>query len=318
MGNADKRPLISVIVPVYNVEKYLRACVDSIIAQTYDNLEIILVDDGSPDNCPAICDEYAEKEQRVKVVHKNNVGVSAARNDGLLYSTGKYIMFIDSDDTVSSNWIEGLYESIQTNDFVIAGVTYVKNGEKNPCVPDDRNLVKLIKNSLFGYMCNKLYKRESLIGQEFCSGLREDLLFNLSLIRDGMTYAICDNCGYFYYQRHDSLLHAISVPELQTVYDFESQIGRIIRDLDNAPKKAIYNIVMYSYVTDYVYKLLLSKNISGMEKKCLVKKIVSYYPLKKLLEKEYADNMLYRILYYGIALQSSFIIRYGFGLCQKR
>lgn len=317
MGNADKRPLISVIVPVYNVENYLRACVDSIIAQTYENLEIILVDDGSPDNCPAICDEYAEKDRRIKVIHKSNLGASAARNDGMTHSTGKYVMFIDSDDTVSSDWIESLYASIQTNDFVIAGVTYIKNEGKIARAPDERDLIDLIKSSLFGYACNKLYKREALIGQEYCSGLREDLLFNLSLVSNGKTYAICDNCGYYYYQRHDSLLHSLSVPELQTVFDFESQIELITRKIDNSESDTIYNIVMYSYVTDYIYRLLLSKSISAKEKKRLIKVIITYQPLKMMLKKEYADNTLYRIFYYGIALKSSFIVQYGFGLCQK-
>ena len=86
-------PLISVVVPVYNVEKYLKQCVDSIISQTYKNIEIILVDDGSPDSCPAICDEYAEKDSRVKVVHRQNGGLSAARNSGIKIASGEYISF---------------------------------------------------------------------------------------------------------------------------------------------------------------------------------------------------------------------------------
>lgn len=120
MGNADKRPLISVIVPIYNVENYLRACVDSIIAQTYDNLEIILVDDGSPDNCPAICDEYAEKDRRIKVIHKENGGLSDARNAGLSVMTGEYLMFVDSDDCLTDNAVEALYEIVNTNNCLLA------------------------------------------------------------------------------------------------------------------------------------------------------------------------------------------------------
>lgn len=100
--------LISVIVPVYKVEKYINKCVDSIINQTYTNLEIILVDDGSPDNCGNICDEYAKKDNRIKVVHKENAGVSSARNIGLEKSSGKYITFIDADDYVEKNYCEEL------------------------------------------------------------------------------------------------------------------------------------------------------------------------------------------------------------------
>jgi glycosyltransferase involved in cell wall biosynthesis len=89
------QPLISVIVPIYKVEEYLPRCIDSILAQTYKNLEIILVDDGSPDKCPAICDEYAKKDSRIKVIHKKNGGVSSARNAGLEAAKGDYIFFVD-------------------------------------------------------------------------------------------------------------------------------------------------------------------------------------------------------------------------------
>ena len=97
---------ISVIIPVYNVEPYLRQCLDSVVNQTYKNLEIIIIDDGSPDNCGAICDEYAAKDKRIQVIHKENCGLSAARNDGLARATGEWIAFVDSDD-----WCElDLYE----------------------------------------------------------------------------------------------------------------------------------------------------------------------------------------------------------------
>ena len=105
--------LISVIVPVYKVEEYLRRCIDSIINQTYKNLEIILVDDGSPDNCGKICDEYAKKDGRIKVIHKENGGLSDARNVGIEKSFGEYITFIDSDDYVESNYISVLYDLIK-------------------------------------------------------------------------------------------------------------------------------------------------------------------------------------------------------------
>ena len=103
------KPLISIIVPVYKVEPFLRRCIDSILAQTYTNLEIILVDDGSPDNCGLICDEYAAKDSRIKVIHKENGGVSIARNCGLDSSNGDYIVFIDSDDFVAKKHIENLF-----------------------------------------------------------------------------------------------------------------------------------------------------------------------------------------------------------------
>ena len=106
-------PLISVIVPIYNVEKYLKKCIDSIMGQTYKNLEIILVDDGSPDGCPEICDNYAETDSRIKVIHKENGGVSNARNVGIEGSVGEYICFVDSDDWIERDYISVFIERVK-------------------------------------------------------------------------------------------------------------------------------------------------------------------------------------------------------------
>ena len=106
-------PLISVVIPVYKVEQYIHECVDSVIAQTYKNLDIILVDDGSPDSCPAICDEYAERDNRIRVIHKKNGGLSSARNAGIDIARGEYICFVDSDDYVSEIYVEQLYTTLK-------------------------------------------------------------------------------------------------------------------------------------------------------------------------------------------------------------
>ena len=100
--------VVSIIVPIYRAEKYLNKCVQSIVDQTYKNLEIILVDDGSPDNCPAICDAWAKKDSRIRVIHQRNGGFSAARNAGLDAATGTYIQFVDSDDWIEPNMVEAL------------------------------------------------------------------------------------------------------------------------------------------------------------------------------------------------------------------
>lgn len=127
---ADKSPLISVIVPVYKVEPYLRRCVDSILSQTYTNLEIILVDDGSPDKCPAICDEYAKTDKRVKVIHKENGGLSDARNVGMAAASGEYLIFVDSDDWLENNAVETLSGLSRKYDaqIVIGGMQRVEDG----------------------------------------------------------------------------------------------------------------------------------------------------------------------------------------------
>ncbi|MDR0858350.1 MAG: glycosyltransferase family 2 protein [Oscillospiraceae bacterium] len=114
------QPLISIIVPIYNAEPYLRRCIDSILAQTRRNIEVMLIDDGSPDNCGAICDEYAERDRRVRVFHNPNRGVSNARNTGLDASSGEFIGFVDSDDFIEPEMYEKLYEAIRSNSADVA------------------------------------------------------------------------------------------------------------------------------------------------------------------------------------------------------
>lgn len=118
-------PEISIIVPIYNVEQYLKRCVDSILAQTFKDFELILVDDGSPDSCPFICDEYARIDSRIKVIHKANGGLSDARNAGLEMATGNYIAFVDSDDWIASDTYEYLYELIKKNEADVVSGSYV-------------------------------------------------------------------------------------------------------------------------------------------------------------------------------------------------
>ena len=112
-------PLISIIVPVYKVEQYLHRCINSILAQTFENFELILVDDGSPDNCGKICDEYAQKDNRIKVIHQKNSGTIIARNAGIKIATGKYLGFVDSDDYIKPQMYEKLYNCISSDNYDI-------------------------------------------------------------------------------------------------------------------------------------------------------------------------------------------------------
>lgn len=161
--------LISVIVPVYKVEKYIHKCVDSIINQTYKNLEIILVDDGSPDECGKICDEYAEKDNRIIVIHQKNSGQCVARNMGLKKMSGEYVAFVDSDDYLEKDYLQKMREGIQDKQMAISGfkqVDFYGNVLKEVFIKDNyiriteensEKLVELIDNSSFGISANKLY-----------------------------------------------------------------------------------------------------------------------------------------------------------------
>lgn len=180
MGQETEK--ISIIVPVYNVEPYLRQCLDSVVNQTYRNLEIILVDDGSPDNCGTICDEYAAKDKRIHVVHKENGGISSARNAGLAICKGDYISFIDSDDFVSPYFIEVLYHGIELYNSDISSLRYseffIDNQEKEihfAETSDDCKMskctsyeaIRLMMYQKIQTMPTKLYKKRYLVISDF-------------------------------------------------------------------------------------------------------------------------------------------------------
>ena len=150
---------VSVIVPIYNVEKYLDRCVESIVDQSYEELEIILVDDGSPDNCPGMCDDWAKKDSRIKVIHKENSGPSSARNVGLDNMTGDYVYFIDSDDYINEKAIETLYELLKQHDADMSyGRFYrVFENETNYYQPVFSNKISVYNEDTFWKMLYSLY-----------------------------------------------------------------------------------------------------------------------------------------------------------------
>lgn len=182
---------ISVIVPVYNGAVKLRRCIESILKQTFPSIELILVDDGSTDGSGKICDEYGENYKNVKVIHKNNGGVSSARNVGLEYATGSYIGFVDCDDFVESNMFQTMIDEIDDADLVMCG--FYQNGRKNVCISCRRIAGKedaisnIIGNGKFkGYLWNKLF-RKSIIEKNNLSffvqvHMCEDLLFCVQYI----------------------------------------------------------------------------------------------------------------------------------------
>jgi len=220
---AQNAPLISVIVPVYKVEHYLRKCVDSVVAQTYTNLEIILVNDGSPDNCGKICDEYAENEERAKVIHKSNGGTSDARNTGLDVARGNFIAFIDSDDFVSTNYIEYLYDLITKYDADISICNYLPVREDGVVIKSRNSLIKdkfyqkeyfkllfsamLYEENIAIYdsPCIKLYKKDLFTNVRFPKGkLFEDVRTIPKLFHKAEKIIFGKEKHYFYQIRQNS------------------------------------------------------------------------------------------------------------------
>lgn len=209
--------MVSIIVPVYKTEKYLRKCVEAILAQTYKDLEIILVDDGSPDTCPLICDELAKTDNRIKVIHKENGGLSSARNEGLKEATGKYITFVDSDDTINPQMIECLFKALLTNnaDISMCGCRTITSEGKLLAMDtfEDCHIYKneeLINNVVLPLKTacwNKLFKRSVIKGHLFPERRihGEDLVFISSIINDKTTLVTTDYIGYNYYKRGCSI-----------------------------------------------------------------------------------------------------------------
>ncbi len=212
--------MISVIVPVYKVEKYLDRCVDSIVGQTYKNLEIILVDDGSPDSCPSMCDEWAKKDSRIKVIHKQNGGPSDARNAGMKVANGEYIGFVDSDDYISSDMYERLLDSIEKTDSDISccGAKMVwEDGRERLLTPDGEHILDnlqavksiICEDVLKQVVWNRLYKTELVSDIMFPVGkYHEDVFWNYKAISRAKKVSALSAPCYFYTQREGSIMSA--------------------------------------------------------------------------------------------------------------
>lgn len=214
--------IVSIIVPIYNVEQYLPKCIESAIAQTYKNIEILLVDDGSPDNCPTICDEYAAKDPRIKVIHKENGGLSSARNAGLEIFGGEYVFFLDSDDWIEPTTIEKMLAAIQTNHADLCLCRCCAENESGTILSTsepwtdrflftrDEFLRELTLSALPKYTicCNKLYSREIIKQLRFPVGLIHEDEFFTPHVYAAIQTAICLNdVLYHYLVRSESITH---------------------------------------------------------------------------------------------------------------
>ena len=205
--------IISVIIPVYNVEKYLEKCIISVVEQTYNNLEIILVDDGSLDQSGIICDKWSEEDERIRVIHKANGGLSDARNAGLDAAIGTYIGFVDSDDYIHPKMYQRLYDNIRDYGADLAvcgfdwidektGTAYRSSNMFTDCVVDKKEAIKSIcYNNAFIVVWNKLYKRELFHDFRFPYGKFAEDLFIMPVLFNKCTRIISVSGNYYYYVR---------------------------------------------------------------------------------------------------------------------
>ncbi|MGI6501348.1 MAG: glycosyltransferase family 2 protein [Anaerostipes sp.] len=257
--------LISVIIPVYNVEKYISECVNSVVNQTYKNLEIILVDDGSKDDSGRICDEICLKDRRIKVIHQKNGGLSAARNSGLAIAQGAYLFFLDSDDYLPLNSIESLYKLTLINQAQIAICNMIRTSKRreinignNKCATKEMNSRAALLEMLYGNAfstsaCGKLFEKELFTNVEFPVGkFSEDLFTIYKVILKAKAIVYTEYIGYYYYFRNEGSLVVTTYKEkhleaLEAVdnikRDLNSKNNDIRAAISNQYINVIYDIV---------------------------------------------------------------------------
>ena len=288
--------LFSIIVPIYGVEKYLRKCLNSIINQSYFNIEIILVDDGSKDNCPMICDEFAKNDNRIKVIHKTNGGLVSARKAGIKAANGEYIICVDGDDWISQDYVDSFYNVIikYHPDLICCGlVTTDGVNEKNKMIALDfgyydvekirEKIYPIAIESEYGYifppqLCSKAIKKELYVDEQMalddkvCIG--EDGAVTKPMLTKCSSLYILDKCIYYYRMNLASLTknkkgYDWAGPDMiynhlrkrinNSVYDFNDQIERKIAH-------DIYIVVVSYFQTGKPYREIKKEIIDNIEK----------------------------------------------------
>ena len=252
----NQKPLVSVIVPVYKVEQYLKRCVDSILAQTYNNYEVILVDDGSPDNCGKICDEYSEKYSQINVIHQSNQGLSAARNNAVPESKGEYITFIDSDDYITYDYLEYLVFLIQKYDAQISAGSFVYQYESGPekerkeetessFYSPENALENMNYANGFGLTAwGKLYKRSLVEANPYPIGkLFEDIATTYKIVGGSTGVAYGNKQIYYWIQRSNSIMRSsFNMKQLDGIEAAQNQLVYIQEHFPKAEAAAKYRL----------------------------------------------------------------------------
>lgn len=261
--------IISVIVPVYKVEKYLKRCVDSILAQTYHNMEVILVDDGSPDNCGKICDQYAAQDSRIRVIHKENGGLSDARNVAIPLAKGDYIGFIDSDDWVSPYYVEHLYKAVAKCDADM-GISWFENvfeGKNLQSKPEEEltryeslTVEECLKKMLYQNgvefsAWGKLYKTEIFQDLRYPVGkLYEDIPVTYEAVKRSKKISVIGNVDYFYFQRADSIQNnAFNVRKMDGIEHCQNMMKAV--EMDFPKLKSAAECRYFSTVCNILFQI---------------------------------------------------------------
>lgn len=312
--------LISIIVPVYNVEPYLRRCVDSIRNQSYKKIEIILVDDGSPDECPRMCDEMKKEDPRIRVIHKKNGGLGFARNSGLEIATGSYVTFIDSDDWIARDHIENLYRAIKESDAdaAIGGHTIARgNGQRKACpITLDRrvyqgySIIDDIVLPLIGpdesypcdiqiesSVCMNLYRMDVIQSNslQFVSEkvtVAEDLYFNIDFFCNSGRIVVTDEVGYYYYENDCSISRKYNPKRTERTLAFYPGMQELVRN-HQLNQKAEYRVDRtYLMKVRVAIRHIVSSDLKRKQKFCEIESILKHDITQEALNRYPIDTFV--------------------------
>ena len=327
--------IISIIVPIYNTEKYLHRCIKSLLDQSFKDIEIILVDDGSPDRCPEICDDYAAQDSRIRVIHKSNAGIALARNSGLEIASGKYIGFVDSDDYIHCDMYQTLFDIMEHNsvDFVVCDIARDNNGKvsaniidgmpKHNTIIDCKSdyLPKIIgsmpnesTNQSYGIsITNTLFKHDVIKNNTLAfvserKFVSEDLLFMIDYALCSSKMMLCPKTLYYYYSNENSITRRLDETRFYRQFDLCHEVERRLRlcgfDSPNLDLR-LKRMVLYECVFAIHEAVSLLPYRKSIERLRLIadhdeiQRTLSSYPISKMPPK-------HRLFY--TLLQNKFII----------
>lgn len=329
---------ISIIVPVYKVEKYLARCVDSILGQSYKNFELVLVDDGSPDNCGKICDEYAKKDCRVKVVHKKNGGLSSARNAGVAVSSGDWIYFIDSDDWVEENLIEDVVNAIKSNpqtecvlfgyyiDFVLENRSLVRKFETGRRETNDNTaqsvLLEAERSAMFNSTCNKVYKRAIVKENDivFPENVKtgEDLPFNCKYFSYIQSCHVLSGSYYHYMRQGEATIVTRYDPTLlDTMIKTNKQRIELYEYLNmySSEEKAVMSKMVISDINSCIFNEARNAENSFSSRKEFFQRLLNEPIIKQaVMELDKSLPLMQRVFKYCYLSGSPVLMSFVYGI----
>lgn len=319
--------MISIIVPVYKTEQTLPRCIESLIAQTWLDKEILLVDDGSPDNAGVLCDCYAQKYSYIKVIHKKNGGLSSARNAGVKAAKGEFYLFVDSDDYLAPNACERFVEEQRRNnaDMVICGFIHVYPNHEDACAYGNHcyhNMQELQKDYTelsirfcYANACNKMYRAELFVdGFDETCFFGEDVEFNVRYIPRCHTVAIINDCLYYYTHGSEETItgrydpykfdHALHMYELRRKFATQYFTSDYIPLSENA--------VLAGDTVRAIQYLLLKTNWSAKQYYRQINLWLQHPLVKQAAQQMYRGNIIYFVVWLAIRFRLSLVLQIGF------